>query len=220
MQRVAFGFGFGFGFGALCGFARQAQAQPKKASSHTPFQQLQTRLANVVTAHEDFPKPGIVFRDIFPIFLSPALTRDAHNALLHLIREETGSKIDAVIGLDSRGFLFGPQLAQEFDCAFVPVRKQGKLPGRVVSVSYTKEYGKDSFELQQGVIRPGDNVVIVDDLAATGGSLAASIELVHILEANVVACVVMIELEDLKAREKLPNRPDGSAIPLLSVLKY
>jgi adenine phosphoribosyltransferase len=115
----------------------------------------------------DFPIPGINFIDILPIFQNPA----THRALLRALELqvlEFGAKPDVVVGLDARGFLFGPQLALQLDASFIPVRKQGKLPGPCVTATYEKEYGQDFFQMQEGAIKPGQKVLVVDDIIATG----------------------------------------------------
>jgi len=117
------------------------------------------------------------------------------------------SGIDVIVGLDARGFLFGPSLALKLGCAFVPVRKAGKLPGNCVKVSYQKEYGEDFFEMQREAVKPGQKVLIVDDIIATGGSAAAAGELVRMCQGEVVEYVFILELEFLKGREKLGGVP-------------
>ena len=125
--------------------------------------------------YPDFPQPGILFEDFLPLFLDPDLHEDLLTGLEILIRSaldgrvgEGGGIPDVIVGLESRGFLFGPSLALRMGAGFVPVRKGGKLPGEVVQARYVKEYGEDVFEMQKGVIKPGQTVVVVDDLIATG----------------------------------------------------
>eukprot|EP00158_Paraphelidium_tribonemae_P000871 Partr_v1_DN23573_c0_g1_i1_m14321 putative adenine phosphoribosyltransferase len=156
----------------------------------------------LITAIPDFPQPGILFRDIFPVFLNPL----ALEAVLDELYREISSaneRIDMIAGLDARGFLIGPILALRLGCAFVPIRKKGKLPGDVHVVSYQKEYGVDSFEMQKNSIKPGDRVVIVDDLLATGGSASAGRDLVEAGGGLVTKFVFLIELLELKGRDKL-----------------
>nr|CAB3222625.1 adenine phosphoribosyltransferase-like [Phallusia mammillata] len=163
----------------------------------------------------NFPKSGVEFKDIFPLFQSPSLFHKVVELFEENIKENHQEvKIDAVLGLDARGFLFGPLLASKLNTSFVPVRKKGKLPGHVVSTSYALEYGEDSIEMQTGSLKEGDNVVIVDDLLATGGTMAAACKLVKQLKLNVVKCLVVIELTGLKGREKL----DGTSV--YSVIQY
>ncbi len=124
------------------------------------------KIKNSLKTVEDFPKPGITFLDIFPIFKSPDLTEILITHLTHHILSAlpTASPVHVIVGLDARGFLFGPLVAMRLGASFVPVRKKGKLPGEVVTVEYAKEYGVDVFEMQQDSIQPGQNVVIMDDL--------------------------------------------------------
>lgn len=156
-----------------------------------------------ITQTPDFPKPGILFEDIFPIFTSPS----HHEALIEAyelqIKELTGGTPDVLVGLDARGFLIGPTLALRAGCKFVPVRKAGKLPGKLETVTYEKEYGEDSFAIQTESIKPGDKVVVVDDLIATGGSATAAGELVKKCGGTLLGYIFIIELIGLKGRDKL-----------------
>jgi adenine phosphoribosyltransferase len=155
-----------------------------------------------ITEHQDFPKKGILFRDIFPVMRDPSATQ----ALIRLLHQriKTLGKVDVIVGLESRGFLFGPILALLCNAAFTPVRKPGKLPGKLTSMSYEKEYGTDTFEIQTECIRPGARVVIFDDLIATGGSLFAATNLVEQLGGKVVECVLIIELAGLQGIKNVP----------------
>lgn len=156
-----------------------------------------------ITQTPDFPKPGILFEDIFPIFTSPA----HHLALIEAyelqIKELNIGTPDVLVGLDARGFLLGPTLALRAGCKFVPVRKAGKLPGKLETVTYEKEYGSDSFAIQTNSIKPGDKVVVVDDLIATGGSAAAAGTLVKKCGGQLLGFIFIIELTGLKGRDKL-----------------
>ncbi|KAK9475003.1 phosphoribosyltransferase-like protein [Dipodascopsis tothii] len=163
---------------------------------------------------KDFPTKGVLFEDIMPIFQNPA----AFNALLTGLRlqiEENFSganKPDVIVGLDARGFLFGPTLALMLDAAFVPVRKRGKFPGPTVSAKFEKEYGSDIFEMQADAIKPGQKVIIVDDIIATGGSAKAAGELTRKLGGEILEYIFLMELDFLKGREKL----DAPVYTLLS----
>lgn len=156
-----------------------------------------------ITQTPDFPKPGILFEDIFPIFTSPP----HHEALIRAyelqIQELGVGSPDVIVGLDARGFLIGPTLALRAGCKFVPVRKAGKLPGRLETVTYDKEYGADSFAIQTASIKPSDKVLVVDDLIATGGSAAAAGELVKKCGGQLLGYIFIIELTGLKGRDKL-----------------
>ena len=158
-----------------------------------------------IGTHKDFPKPGIVFRDIFPVLRDPkGLEMICHRLVSH-IQCKYGASIDAIVGLDSRGFLFGPIMSLRLKCAFVPIRKQGKLPGQCCSQNFEKEYGKDILEIQKGSISKGDKVVIIDDLLATGGTLEAAYNLLmdEQIKADVKEAMIIIELNDLKGRDRL-----------------
>ncbi|KAF9482474.1 adenine phosphoribosyltransferase [Pholiota conissans] len=169
-----------------------------------------------LTAHPDFPKKGIVFLDIFPILRKPLvfetlITHLVHHITSHTLSTSPNGKIDVVVGLDARGFLFGPIIAMRLGAAFVPVRKAGKLPGQTINASYEKEYGVDSFEMQADAIKPGQSVIIVDDLIATGGSATAAGELVAKQGGKTLEYLFVIELLFLKAASKL-NAPVYSVI--------
>ncbi|KAI0091967.1 phosphoribosyltransferase-like protein, partial [Irpex rosettiformis] len=151
---------------------------------------------------------GIVFLDIFPILRDPVafetlITHFVYHLTSTTIPGSPNKKIDVVVGLDARGFLLGPIIAMRLGAAFVPVRKKGKLPGECAKASYEKEYGTDSFEMQADAIQPGQNVIVVDDLIATGGSATAAGQLVKKLGGNVLEYLFIIELTFLKAKEKL-----------------
>ncbi|CAF0866039.1 unnamed protein product [Adineta steineri] len=152
----------------------------------------------------NFPKKGITFIDVFGVFANPK----AHRALIDLILsrlKKLGTTIDAVVGLEARGFIFGPQIALELQVPFVPVRKLGKLPGKVAKIDYDLEYGKDTMEIQTQVLKPGTKILLVDDLLATGGTLGAAQKLCVDLGCEVVETLVIIELLGLNGREKLTD---------------
>ncbi|TKR93642.1 hypothetical protein L596_008056 [Steinernema carpocapsae] len=159
--------------------------------------------ANLLT-FPDFPKPGILFRDIFPLVANSALFNELCLAIAAHIRN-LGAKVDVVAGLEARGFLFGPTIAHALNIPFVPIRKKGKLPGEVVQSSYEKEYGTDTVEIQVGAIKAGANVFIVDDLLATGGTMNAAIQLIQKAGGHVTEAFVVVELTELKGRAVLPE---------------
>ena len=161
------------------------------------------RISERIRVYPDFPKPGISFKDIFPLFQSPSLLDDVIAIFQNYILK-SNFKIDAVVGLDARGFLFGPMLAEKLSCSFVPIRKKGKLPGETVSVSYGLEYGKDAVELQTDSLNSNQNVVVVDDLMATGGTMNAACQLLNKLDVNILLCLCVVELTGLKGINKLP----------------
>ncbi|KAF8192513.1 adenine phosphoribosyltransferase [Pholiota molesta] len=161
-----------------------------------------------LTSHPDFPKKGIVFLDIFPILRDPLvfetlITHFVHHITSHTLPNSQAKKVDVIVGLDARGFLFGPIIALRLGAAFVPVRKAGKLPGQTISASYKKEYGMDSFEMQADAIKPGQSVIVIDDLIATGGSAKAAGELVAKQGGKTLEYLFVIELLFLKAASKL-----------------
>ncbi|TPX40756.1 adenine phosphoribosyltransferase [Synchytrium endobioticum] len=160
------------------------------------------RIKSLLRQVPDFPKKGIMFQDIFPIFLDPVAVEMLVTHITHHITS-TLARIDVIVGLDARGFLLGPTIAMRIGAAFVPVRKKGKLPGQTQVVGYDKEYGTDFFEMQVGSIKPGQTVVILDDLIATGGSAKAAGELVQISGGKVVEYIFFIELAALKGGARL-----------------
>ena len=161
------------------------------------------RLESKIRAIPGFPKPGVVFRDITPLVSDPAMLRLAVHQLVHPFM---GEPIDAVAGMEARGFIFGVLSAQELNVGFVPLRKPGKLPYDVQSVSYELEYGTASLEAHIDAINPGDRILLVDDLIATGGTASASCQLVERLGGEIAACAFLIELDGLGGRERLPGR--------------
>jgi adenine phosphoribosyltransferase len=150
----------------------------------------------------DFPVPGINFYDITTLLKSPAGLRRAADAFADLF---AGAQVDAVAGIESRGFLFGPLLACRLAAGFVPIRKPGKLPAETAGHDYVLEYGRDRLEVHRDGVEPGSRVLIVDDLMATGGTAAAAGELVRGLGGAVVAYGFLIELTFLKGRDRLPG---------------
>ncbi|KAI9336331.1 phosphoribosyltransferase-like protein [Obelidium mucronatum] len=146
---------------------------------------------------------GIVFQDIFGIFQDPLAVEMLTTHIVNQLISSNLGKIDVIVGLDARGFLLGPIIALRLGAAFVPVRKAGKLPGATTQVAYTKEYGTDYFEMQEGAIKAGQKVVILDDLIATGGSAKAAGELVAKNGGKTVEYVFFIELSFLKGRDVL-----------------
>lgn len=156
-----------------------------------------------IQEYPGFPKPGILFRDIFGIFKNVEALTVMQEVLVNHIRE-LQPKVDCIIGLDSRGFLFGPMVSLALQIPFYPIRKKGKLPGKVTTVTYELEYGSDSLEIQTDSIPNGCNTLIIDDLLATGGTLKAACDLVKLTKSNIVECLVIIELLGLEGRQKIP----------------
>ena len=157
----------------------------------------------------DFPHKGIQFKDITPLVRDPAMLRLAvHELIQPWLREG----LTAVVGMEARGFIFGSLAAWELGIGFVPLRKPGKLPYDVQSISYDLEYGAAELEVHIDALGVTDRVLIVDDLLATGGTASASCELIEKLGADIVACAFVIELDDLNGRDKLPRYPVHSLI--------
>ena len=151
----------------------------------------------------DWPIKGVIFRDITTLLEDP----QAFKAICSIFYNRyVNQKVDRIVGIDARGFLFGSVLAYELGIGFVPIRKKGKLPSKTISESYTLEYGEETIEIHEDAISRNDRVVIVDDLMATGGTIAASAALVEKLGGDLLECAFVIELPDLKGREKMGDR--------------
>lgn len=148
----------------------------------------------------DFPEPGIVFRDITPLVADPSALQ---LAVYQLLQPFLGENINAVAGMEARGFIFGALCAQELGTGFVPLRKPGKLPHLTESVSYALEYGENALEVHVDALGHGHRVLLVDDLIATGGTAAASVSLIERLGGSVAGCAFLIELDELKGRDLL-----------------
>lgn len=148
----------------------------------------------------DFPHEGILFRDVTTLFADPRGFRMAVDQMLH---PYAGQRIDAVVGLEARGFILGGAIAHQLGTGFVPVRKKGKLPGRTISQDYTLEYGEAIVEIHDDALQAGQRVLIVDDLLATGGTAEAGIKLVERLGAVIVGCAFIVDLPDLGGRARL-----------------
>jgi len=161
---------------------------------------IQIDLAAKIRAIPDFPKPGILFRDIMPLLQDAQALRAAVD---HMAEWAVGRHVDVVLGAESRGFILGSALAYALNAGFVCARKPGKLPYDTVSESYDLEYGTDALEVHADAIAPGMNVLIHDDLLATGGTAQAKVRLVEKMGGTVVGCIFLIELADLKGRDKL-----------------
>jgi adenine phosphoribosyltransferase len=171
--------------------------------------ELSEKLRRTIRDVPDFPKPGIIFKDITPVLKSPGLFRKVIKTLSERYR---GKGITAVVAIESRGFIFGGALAERMGVPFVPVRKKGKLPYKTVSATYELEYGTDSVEMHADALQPGDKVVVLDDLVATGGTAEATARLCEELGAEVVELAFVIELAFLHPREKLSKYPVFSLV--------
>ncbi|WP_438959252.1 adenine phosphoribosyltransferase [Nereida sp.] len=148
----------------------------------------------------DFPHEGIMYRDVTTLFADPRGFRIAIDQLLH---PYAGTDIDRIVGLEARGFILGGAIAHQLSVGFVPIRKKGKLPGKTLSQDYTLEYGEATMEIHDDAIQPGEKVLVVDDLLATGGTAEAGIKLLEKLGAEIVGCAFVIDLPDLGGRAKL-----------------
>ncbi len=168
-------------------------------------------LKSLIREIPDFPKPGILFRDITTLLQQP----DGLSYVIDVFAEEFAEQsIDYVAGIESRGFIFGAPLAYKLGAGFVPVRKPGKLPAAVHSTEYDLEYGTDRLEMHQDALHPGSRVLIVDDLIATGGTAAATAKLVEQCDSTLVSFAFIIELTALGGRQQLPD------VPVSCLLQY
>ena len=193
--------------------AQQSLLLPARigAVSATSVQSQATHLKSLIREIKDWPKPGINFYDITTLLKDKAGFRETIDAL----QEQYAHRpIDVVVGIEARGYFFAPAMAHAFGAGFVPVRKPKKLPYAVHAVEYALEYGTDTLEMHADAIQPGQNVLIVDDVLATGGTAAAVAELVRMGQGNVVGLAFVIELEFLKGRAKLPS------LDVYSLLQY
>ena len=168
-------------------------------------------LKNYVATVLDFPKKGIVFRDITPLMNSGEAYKEATDQIVNFAKEHN---IDVVVGPEARGFIFGCPVSYSLGIGFVPVRKPGKLPREVIEYLYDLEYGSNVLCMHKDSIKPGQRVLIIDDLLATGGTIEAVIKLVESLGGIVAGLAFLIELEELKGMEKLKN------YPVLTLMKY
>ena len=166
-------------------------------------------LKELVRDIPDFPKKGIVFKDITPLLHNPASLKEIVDKTSD---HYTGQKINVIVGAEARGFLIGPAVAIRLNAGFVPVRKPGKLPHETASMTYQLEYGTDTLEIHNDAIKPGDNVLMVDDLLATGGTMAACCKLVESLGGKIVGCAFIIELTFLQGRNLLSKHDVFSLI--------
>lgn len=167
------------------------------------------RLRSAIRDVPDFPQPGVVFKDITPVLSDPALMETAMDAMVELAGKQ---RIDKVVGIDARGFIFGALLAAKLGCGFIPARKKGKLPWQTHCVDYSLEYGTASMEMHVDAIKPGENVLLADDLLATGGTAGAALKLMEEMQANVLGSVFFIELSFLKGRERVEKFGPVSAV--------
>ena len=169
------------------------------------------KIKSLIRNVPDFPKKGVLFRDITTLIKNSSGLKLTIDALYDIYKDE---KIDYIAGIESRGFIFGMPLAYKLNCGFIPIRKSNKLPCEVMSEEYQLEYGKDRIEIHKDALKETDNVLIIDDLLATGGTAQAALKLVSRM-ANVKGIAFIIELTDLKGREKLPKN-----VKITSLVQY
>ncbi|XP_068654143.1 adenine phosphoribosyltransferase 1-like [Aristolochia californica] len=162
------------------------------------------KIASSIRAIPDFPKPGILFQDITTLLLDPKAFRDTIDLFVERYRDKN---ISVVAGIEARGFIFGPPIALAIGAKFVPMRKPKKLPGEVISEEYSLEYGTDKMEMHVGAVEAGERALVIDDLIATGGTLCAAIRLLERVGVEVVECACLIELPELKGRDRLGDKP-------------
>jgi adenine phosphoribosyltransferase len=195
------------------GLEREKKSKPRRTAPPpigSTFDPL-TYVRNLIRDIPDFPQPGILFRDITPLLADPK----GFCVVIDTLAERfVGERIDAVVAIESRGFVFGGALAARLNAAFVPVRKAGKLPFRTDRVSYSLEYGEAVVEMHRDALAAGGRVLVLDDLLATGGTAAAAIELCRRQRATVVACAFVVELAVLGGRSKLRE------VPVVSLVRY
>lgn len=176
------------------------------------MQQVITDVKDRIRSIPDFPKQGILFRDI----TTALKDADTLKKMVDFICDNfKGEKIDYIVGLESRGFIFGVPVAYKLNSGFIPVRKPNKLPAKTLKETYSLEYGTDSLEIHEDALQKGDRVLIVDDLLATGGTAAAACNLVSRTGAEIVGCAFVIELKDLNGKDKLPKDAQ-----ILSMIEY
>ena len=168
---------------------------------------------NSIATVPDYPKPGIMFRDITSLLAEPKAFQTVQQALVNTYKDQ---KFDVIIGTESRGFIFGAPLALELGIPFVPVRKPGKLPRETVSQSYQLEYGEDTLEIHKDAIKEGDKVLLVDDLLATGGTIEATVKLVNKLGGNATDAAFVISLPELGGEQRLA----GLGLNLLKLVEF
>ncbi len=159
-------------------------------------------LKQLIRGVPDFPKPGILFYDITTLLKDKAGMAELIDAFAQYY---IGKQVDLVLGIEARGFIFAPALAYRLNAGFVPVRKPGKLPAETLTIQYDLEYGSDSLQIHKDAIKPGERVIIVDDLLATGGTMLATVELVKRMGGEIAGLAVAIELDFLKGRERFPG---------------
>ena len=170
-------------------------------------------LKEAVRTIPDYPKPGILFRDITTLL---ADARAFRRAVDELVNPWAGSKIDKVAGIEARGFILGGAVAHQVSAGFVPIRKKGKLPGKRVTIGYSLEYGIDEMEMHEDAVAKGERVILVDDLVATGGTAEAAVKLLQQMGANVLAACFIIDLPELGGAKKI----EALGVPVRTLVSF
>jgi adenine phosphoribosyltransferase len=170
-------------------------------------------LASAIRSIPDYPKPGIIFRDISTLLGNPRAFR---RAVDELVQPYAGAGIAKIAGIEARGFILGGAMAHQLSTGFVPIRKKGKLPHQTVSIAYSLEYGVDEMEIHIDALKPGEKVLLVDDLIATGGTATAAVQLLQKLGAEVVAAVFVIDLPDLMGAKKI----EALGVPVRTLIAF
>ncbi|KAL6521853.1 adenine phosphoribosyltransferase [Orobanche minor] len=195
-------------YGGSTGGATAAERQPMSvvhmaSSDVNSIDDRVSRISSSIRVIPNFPKPGIMFQDITTLLLDPKAFKDTIDLFVERYKDK---KINVVAGVEARGFIFGPPIALAIGAKFVPMRKPKKLPGEVISEEYSLEYGTDKIEMHVGAVQPGERAIVVDDLIATGGTLTAAIRLLERVGVDVVECACVIELPELKGRDRLGEK--------------
>lgn len=174
---------------------------------------LEDTLRNAIRTIPDYPKPGILFRDITTLLGNPQAFRRSVDELVH---PWAGQRIEKVAGMEARGFILGGAVAHQLSAGFVPIRKKGKLPHTKVSIAYSLEYGLDEMEMHEDAVTKGERVILVDDLIATGGTAEGAVKLLHKMGAQVVAACFVIDLPDLGGAKKI----EALGVPVRSLIAF
>jgi adenine phosphoribosyltransferase len=174
---------------------------------------LENDLKAAIRTIPDYPKPGILFRDITTLLGDPRAFR---RAVDELVQPWAGGKIDKVAGIEARGFILGGAIAHQVSCGFVPIRKKGKLPFKRVTIGYSLEYGIDEMEMHEDAVAKGERVILVDDLVATGGTAEAAVKLLQQMDANVLAACFIIDLPELGGAKKI----EALGVPVRTLVSF
>jgi adenine phosphoribosyltransferase len=174
---------------------------------------LEATLRAAIRTIPDYPKPGILFRDITTLLGDARAFRRSIDELVH---PYSGTKVDQIAGIEARGFILGGAMAHQLSSGFVPIRKKGKLPHDTVRIAYSLEYGVDEMEIHKDAVKPGEKVILVDDLIATGGTAEGAVKLLRQIGAEIVAACFVIDLPDLGGRKKL----EALDVPVRTLIEY